>query len=163
MVSAIGHLRGDDLGADDDRQLGEDQVGLGNVLGRISIREIAEGLNIRNATGLDEQGVDIFLTILEQGFEFGRDVEALGRSGCNLGDGRLEVLGLFRGVDPGDNLRSEHANRFADAASAEHGGRIFGPPRTGFGREQASKLGILGGEGYLAGVAVIGPESDGRS
>ena len=135
MVSAIGHLRGDDLGADDDRQLGEDQVGLSDVLGSESIGEIAEGLTILDATGLDEQGVDIFLTFLEQGFELGGDVEALNGSGCNLGDGRLEVLGLFRGVDPGDNLRSEHANRFADASSAEHGGRIFGPPRSRFGRE----------------------------
>ena len=65
MVSAIGYLRGDDLGADDDRQLGEDQVGLGDVLGSESIGEIAEGLTILNATGLDEQGVDLFLTILE--------------------------------------------------------------------------------------------------
>ena len=150
MVSAIGHLRGDDLGADDDRKLGEDQVGFGDVLGSESIGEIAEGLTILNTTGLDEQGVDLFLTILEQGFELGGDVEALGGSGCDLGDGRLEVLSLFRGVDPGDNFRSEHANRFADAASAEHGGRIFGPPRAGFGREQSSKLGILGGEADLA-------------
>ena len=88
-----------------------------------------------DSTGLDKQGVDLFLTILEQGFEFGGDVEALGGSGSNLGDSRLEVLGLLRGVDPGDDLRSEHANRFADAPSAEHGGGILGPPRTRLGGE----------------------------
>ena len=161
MISTIGHLRLDDLGADDHRQLGEDQVGLGDVLGSVSIGEIAEGLAILNATGLDEQCVDLFLAILEQGFELGRDVEALSGSGSNLGDSRLEVLGLLRGIDPGDHLRSEHANRFGDAPSAEHGGRILGPPRARFGGEQASELGVLGGEADLAGVAVVGEEGGG--
>ena len=160
MISTIGHLRGNDLGADDDRQLGEDQVGLGDVLRRMSIGEIAEGLAILNATCLNEQGVDLFLAILEQGFELGGDVEALGGSGGNLGDGRLEVLGLLRGVDAGHNLRSEHANRFADAASPEHCGRILGPPRARLGGEQASELGVLGGEADLAGVAIVGPKCD---
>ena len=161
MVSAIGHLRGDDLGAYDDRQLGEDQVGLGDVLGSVSIGEIAEGLTILNATDLDEQGVDLFLAGLEQGFELGGDIKALGGSGGNLGDSRLEVLGLLRGVDAGHNLRSEHTNRFGDAPSAEHCRRILGPPGAGFGGEQASELRILGGEADLAGVAVVGEERGG--
>ena len=101
----------------------------------MSIGEISEGLTFLDATGLDKQGVDLFLTILEQGFEFGGDVEALGGSGSNLGDSRLEVLSLLRGVDPGDDLGGEHANRFGDAPSAEHGRRILGPPGTRLGRE----------------------------
>jgi len=146
MISSIGHLRLNDLRADDDRQLTEDQVRLGDVLGRMSIGKIAEGLAILNAPCLNEQSVDLFLTILEQGFELARYVEALGGSGGNLGDGRLEVLGLLRGVDAGHNLGGEHANRFGYAPSAEHCGRILGPPRAGFGGEQASELGILGGK-----------------
>lgn len=161
MISTIGNLRLNDLRADDHGQLGEDQVGLGDVLGGMSIGEIAEGLAILNATGLDEQGVDLFLTILEQGFELGGDVEALGGSGGNLGDGRLEVLGLLRGVDSGDDLRSEHANRFADAPSAEHCRRILGPPRARLGGKQASELCVLRGEADLAGVAVVGEERGG--
>ncbi len=160
MISTIGNLRLNDLRADDHGQLGEDQVGLCDVLGGMSIGEIAEGLAILNATGLDEQGVDLFLTILEQGFELGGDVEALGGSGGNLGDSRLEVLGLLRGVDAGHNLRSEHANRFGYAPSAEHSRWILGPPGAGFGGEQASELGVLSGEADLAGVAVVGPEGD---
>ena len=162
MISTIGNLRGHDLGADDDRQLGEDQVRLGDVLGGVGIRQIAEGLALADAIGLLKDGVDLLLTILEQGFELGRNVEALGRSGSDLGDRGLEVLGLLRGVDASHNFRSEHANRLANAPSAEHGRRILGPPRTGFGGKQASKLSILDGEPDLAGVSIVGEESDSR-
>jgi hypothetical protein len=113
-----------------------------------------------DTTSLDEQGVDIFLAGLEQGFELGGDVEALGGSGSNLRDSRLEVLGLFRGVDAGHNLRSEHPNRFGYAPSAEHCGGILGPPRARLGGKQASELCVLRGEADLAGVAIVGPEGD---
>ena len=133
MISTIGNLRGDDLGGDDDGQLGQDEIRLGDVLRGDRIGEIAECLTILNATGLEQESVDLVLAILEQGFELGGDVEALGGNGCDLSDGGLEVLGLLWGVDAGHNLRSEHANRFADTASAEHGGGILGPPRTRLG------------------------------
>ena len=133
MISTIGNLRGDDLGGDDDGQLGQDQVRLGDVLRGDGIGEIAEGLTILNATGLEQESVDLVLANLEQGFELGGDIKGLSGYGCDLGDGGLEVLGLLWRVDAGHNLWREHANRFADTTSAEHGGGILGPPRTRLG------------------------------
>ena len=75
MISTIGNLRRDDLGGDDDGQLGQDEIRLGDVLGSNRIGEIAEGLTILNATGLGEESVDLVFAILEQGFELGGDVE----------------------------------------------------------------------------------------
>ena len=129
MISTIGNLRSGDLRGDYHGELAEDEVWLADVLGSDRIGEIAEGLIFLNATGFEEQGVDLLLAVLEQGFEFGGDVEALGGSDCNLGDGGLEILGLLRGVDAGHNLRGEHANRFGYTTSAEHCGGILGPSR----------------------------------
>ena len=61
MISTIGNLRGDDLGGDDDGELGQDQVRLGDVLGGDGIGKIAEGLTILNATGLEQESVDLVL------------------------------------------------------------------------------------------------------
>ena len=159
MFSGIGNLRVEDLG--DSGQLAGDEVWPLDVAGGRDVVEVSEGLTFLDATSGDEDGVHISLAFLEEFFELGGDVEALGGSDGNLGRSGSEILVLFRGVDTGDDLWSEHADRFADAASAEHGTRILGPPRTGFGREEASELRILGGEADLAGVAVEGPEGDG--
>ena len=112
MISTIGNLRGGDLRGDDDGELGQDEVRLADVLGCDRIGEIAECLTILNATGLEEQGVDLLLAILEQGFEFGGDVEALSGSDRYLGESGGKLLGLLRCVDAGHNLGGEHANRF---------------------------------------------------
>ena len=133
MISTIGNLRGGDLRGDDDGELGQDEVRLGDVLGSDCIGEIAEGLTILNATGLEQETVDLLLAILEQGFEFGGDVEALGGSYRYLGESGGKLLGLLRCVDAGHNLRGEHANRFGYATSAEHCGRILGPSRPRLG------------------------------
>jgi len=69
MISTIGNLRGGDLRGDDDGELGQDEVRLGDVLGCDRIGEIAEGLTILNSTGFDEESVDLLLAVLEQGFE----------------------------------------------------------------------------------------------
>ena len=163
MASAIGHLRGNDLGADDHRQLAEDQVRLGDVLGGDGVIEVAEGLTILDSTGFEQQGVHIFLAILEQGFELCGDVEALGGSRSHFSHCGLEVFGLFRRVDTGDHFRSQHANGFGDASSAEHCTRIFGPPGTRLGGEELSEFRILDREPDLAGVSVVGPECDGSA
>ena len=133
MISTIGNLRGGDLRGDYHGELAEDQVRLTDVLGSDRIGEIAEGLTILNATGFEEQGIDLLLAILKQGFELGGDIEALGGSDCNLGDGGLEILGLLRGVDAGHNLWGEHANSFGYTTSSEHGGGILGPSRARLG------------------------------
>ena len=133
MISTIGNLRGGDLRGDDDGELGQDEVRLGDVLGSDRIGEIAEGLTILNATGFEKQGVDLLLAILEQGFEFGGDVEALGGSDRYLGESGSKLLGLFRCVDAGHNLGGEHANRFGYTTSAEHCGWILGPSRPRLG------------------------------
>jgi len=135
MISTIGNLRSDNLGADDHGELGQDEVRLGDVLRSDRIGKIAEGLTLLNATGLDEESVDLLLAVLEQGFEFGGDVEALGGSYRYLGESGGKLLGLLRCVDAGHNLWGEHANRFADTTSAKHCGRILGPSRPRLGRQ----------------------------
>ena len=75
MISTIGNLRGGDLGGDDHGELGQDEVRLADVLGCDRIGEISEGLTLLNATGFDEESVDLLLAVLEQDFEFGGDVE----------------------------------------------------------------------------------------
>jgi len=133
MISTIGNLRGGDLRGDDDDELAEDEVRLGDVLGCDGIGEIAKGLTILNSTGLEQQGVNLLLAVLEQGLKLGGDIEALGGSDRDLGDGGLEVLGLLRSINAGHNLRSEHANRFGYTTSAEHCGGILGPSRPRLG------------------------------
>lgn len=133
MFSGIGNLRGDGFG--DGGQLAGDEVWPLDVAGGRDVVEVAEGLTFLDATSGDEDGVHIGLAFLEEFFELGGDVEALGRSDGYFSGSRSEVLVLLGGVNPGDDFRSEHADRLRDAASAEHGRRILGPPRTGFGGE----------------------------